>query len=311
MHDIEGSRRQAPQIRPAADTSTVRKLLPLPPVTGRAPAAIPAAGRVIALVDCEATSLDASKAKIIELAVMALIVDEHGHVIGNTPISSWLEDPKEALSEEVKLVTGLENAMLVGRRIDERAFMGIIRRAQVIVAHNAAYDARLIERRFPDVAGMPWACSVREIDWLRLGYDGGKLGHLVMQSGWFCDGHRAGNDVAALFHLLQLNGSIDGDQPQTHLQRLLLRADRPTVRVAAVRPGFGHSDGLKARGYRWDIERKSWWIDVDEDGADIEDRWLRREGIWAIDHQLQTACERHRPMRRAIPAPVQEGGDPF
>jgi DNA polymerase-3 subunit epsilon len=135
---------------------------------------------------------------------------------------------------------------------------------------------------------------------LRLGYDGAKLGHLVMQAGWYCDGHRAAVDVAALFHLLQSGGSIGGDMPRTHLQRLLERADRPMVRVAAVRPDYAHTPELKARGYRWAPENKSWWIDVSDHDADCEKNWLRFQGIRAIDCTHQTACDRHRPLRRPV-----------
>lgn len=278
----------------------VRTLLPLPLVTGFVPKAFPEDGRVIAIVDCEATSLNPATAKIIELAVMGVIVNRAGQVVGHTPISSWLEDPAEPLSDEVKLITRLHDETLAGQSIDDRAALGILNRAEMIVAHNASYDAQLIERRLPTLVGKAWACSVRELDWLRLGYDGAKLGHLVMQAGWYCDGHRAAVDVAALFHLLQVPGSIGGDMPRTHLERLLERADQPMVRIAAVRPGFEQTPELKARGYRWAPENKSWWIDVSDHDADCEETWLRGQGIRAIDFTRQTACDRHRPARRNI-----------
>ena len=278
----------------------VRTLLPLPRVTSCVAEAFPEDGRVIAIVDCEATSLNPATAKIIELAVMGVIVDREGRVVGNSPISTWLEDPGEVLSEEVKLVTRLDDEMLAGQSIDEHAALSIFNRAEMIVAHNASYDAPILERRLPTLAGKAWACSVRELDWLRLGYDGAKLGHLVMQAGWYCNGHRAAVDVAALFHLLQLSGSIGGDMPRTHLQRLLERADQPLVRIAAVRPGYEHSPELKARGYRWTPENKSWWIDVSEEKVDREEIWLRSQRIRAIDFARQTACDRHRPSRRSI-----------
>ena len=296
-------------VRPETHADEVRTLLPLPRVRSRVPAAFPEGGRIIAIVDCEATSLNPSTARIIELAVMGVIVDRAGRIVGHTPVSSWLEDPGEHLSEEVKIVTRLDDTMLAGQRIDERAALGILNRAAMIVAHNASYDAPLIERRLPSLAGKAWACSVHELDWLRLGYDGAKLSHLVMQAGWYCNGHRAAVDVAALFHLLQVKGGIGGDIPRTHLERLLERADQPMVRVAAVRPGFGHGAKLKARGYRWDPDRKSWWTNVSEDEADREETLLRLEGIHAIDLTRQTACDRHRSPPRVLRH--EEDGDEY
>ena len=302
---------QEPAVPAEPHAERVRTLLPLPLVTGFVPKAFPEGGRVIAIVDCEATSLNPATAKIIELAVMGVIVDGEGRVVGHSPISSWLEDPSEVLSEEVKLVTRLDDEMLAGNSIDERAALGILNRAEMIIAHNASYDAPIMERRLPTLAGRAWACSVRELDWLRLGYDGAKLSHLVMQAGWYCDGHRAAVDVVALFHLLQVSGSIRGDMPRTHLERLLERADQPMVRVAAVRPGYEHSPELKARGYRWAPENKTWWIDVSDHDACQEETWLRRQGIRAIDCTRQTACDRHRPPRRETQQ-FDEGGEaPF
>jgi len=288
-----------------------RTLLRLPLVTGFVPKAFPEDGRVIAIVDCEATSLNPATANIIELAVMGVIVNAEGRVVGNTPVSSWLEDPGEALGEEVKLVTRLDDAMLAGQSIDERAALGILNRAEMVIAHNASYDAPIMERRLPALTGKAWACSVRELDWLRLGYDGAKLGHLVMQAGWYCEGHRAAVDVAALFNLLQLSGSIGGDMPRTHLQRLLERADQPMVRVAAVRPGYENTPELKARGYRWAPENKSSWIDVSEENVDREKNWLRFQGIRAIDFTHQTACDRHRPLGRPVVKDDQSDEAPF
>lgn len=68
--------RPAVQTEPHADR--LRILKPLPSVTALVPKAFPEDGRVIAIVDCGATSLNSATAKIIELAVMGVIVDGAG-----------------------------------------------------------------------------------------------------------------------------------------------------------------------------------------------------------------------------------------
>lgn len=70
-------------------------------------------------------------------------------MVGRTPISSWRKDPGEVFTEEVKLVTRLDDAMLAGERIEERATFGILTRAYMIIAHDEGYDAPIIERRLP------------------------------------------------------------------------------------------------------------------------------------------------------------------
>ncbi len=92
-------------------------------------------------------------------------------------MSSWRKDPGEVLTEEVKLVTRLDDAMLAGERIEERAAFGILTCADMIMAHHAGYDVPLIERRLPNPSRRNLGIK-HELDWLRLGYHRAKLGNL-------------------------------------------------------------------------------------------------------------------------------------
>lgn len=74
------------------------------------------------------------------------------------------------------------------------------------------------------------------------------------------NGHRALNDVISLIHLLAWRLPSD----QTVMGALLANAERETVR-------------LKARGYRWDVAAKVWWIEVTYGELDDERLWLQRE----------------------------------
>jgi DNA polymerase III subunit epsilon len=270
---------------------------PLPPIVEDPPEELPAGGRIIALLDCEATGLDPHIAKIIELAIQLVAIDAAGNIIGHTGPASWREDPGEPLSEDVKRVTRLCDEALTGQKIDEQLAMGMLRRADLIIAHNAAYDATLIERRLPQIAGKPWACSVREIPWLYLGLDGRQQGYLLVQHSWHnFAAHRAAHDVWGLFHLLQCRGSVDGDRPRTHLQRLLETSAKPTVRMSVPR-SFEVKDQLKARGFRFDASDKSWWIEVAEHQVETMKAELARLGAAPPIERIITATERHRPLK--------------
>ena len=103
-------------------------------------------------------------------------------------------------------------------------------RADLLVAHNAPFEVSWLERRFPAIAGKPWACSMRDIPWLHLGLDGRAQTALLMQHGWFSSAHRAAADVWALFWLLNESRTGWLKAPiQTHLQRLLTAADTDTL----------------------------------------------------------------------------------
>lgn len=270
---------------------------PLPPIVEDPPEELPEGGQIIALVDCEATSLDPKTAAIIELAIMLVAIDAHGNVIGHTGPASWLEDPGEPLSDDVQRVTRLCDEALAGQKIDEQLAIGMLQRASLIIGHNASYDAVLLERRLPQIAGMPWACSVREVPWLYLGLDGRQQGYLLVQHSWHnFAAHRAAHDVWGLFHLLQCRGSIDGGEPRMHLQRLLETSTKPTVRLSVQR-SFEVKDQLKARGFRYEASDKIWWVEVAEDQVETMKAELARLGAAPPIERIITATERHRPLR--------------
>jgi DNA polymerase-3 subunit epsilon len=188
--------------------------------------------RVVAL-DVETTGLDPAYDRIVELAARPFWANpETCEVINVEPPCSWLEDPGQALSPEIKGLTGLADADLVGQAIDERAAVGLLVSADLIVAHHAVFDRPFVERRLPAAAGRRWACSCVEPGWRAHGFDGRALGWLLMQAGLFQSGrsHRAGVDVDALIGLLAHrlpSGS-------TVLKELYETASRPTLRFRAV-----------------------------------------------------------------------------
>lgn len=222
-----------------------------------------------AIVDVEATGLDPQKAKIIELAVSRIVFDDLGQIIQVDQPQIWREDPGEALDPIITQITGLTNADLVGHRIDDEAAIALIGEAEVIIAHNASYDAPIIERRLPAVAGKAWACSCNDIDWRALKLEGRALSHLLMQLGWFYEAHRAEIDIIALTQLL--SSTV---RNKNLLQLLMERASAVTYRIYTLNSPFSAKDALKARGYHWDPERKSWWVDVAPAAKDDELDWL-------------------------------------
>lgn len=40
-------------------------------------------------------------------------------------------------------------------------------------------------------AGRPWACSLNDLDWKGMGFEGHNLSGLLVRMGWFFDAHRA------------------------------------------------------------------------------------------------------------------------
>lgn len=229
--------------------------------------------RKIAILDTETTGTDPLLDEIIDIAVVTLEVDAAGAIVDILSAGQALRDPGVAIPPHITKLTGITDADVGGKKINldrlERRLAG----ADVLVAHNCAFDAAFVENLLPGLAGAAWACSANDFDWLDAGFDGRKLGHLLMQVGRFADTHRAMADVVSLIHLLAHRLPNGG----TVLGELLARAGRPTIRFEAIGSPFERRGQLKARGYRWDGRNRVWWIELAKEDCAEEERWFRQE----------------------------------
>ena len=251
-------------------------------------------GRCIAIIDTETTGLDSTDDVIIELAVLLCFVDDAGELVGHFGPISWLADPGRELDPRISLITGLDSRQLEGQMINDEHAFGLLDRADLILAHNARFDAKFIERRYPDLAGRAWACSCSEIDWPELGFEGRSQSALLAHLGWFSDAHRGKADVWSLFWLAQHRSRDEDGVNRTHLARLLEASRQETVMVEARRAPFAVKDRLRARGYHWNPVGRFWQIELSPQAAEHERSWGYREGLPAMTTRPITACERHR-----------------
>ena len=242
------------------------------------------------VVDIETTGLDPARDVIIELAMRRFRFDAAGRIVAVGATRVWREDPGRPLDPAITRLTGLTDADLTGQSIDEAAATAILRSAAVLVAHHVAFDAPRVEARLPGAAGRAWACSLAEVDWDDLGFDGRRLGYLLMQIGWFHAGHRAEADILALLHLLAHRCPDD----ITILGKLIARAEAPSVRVEARGAAYALKDTLKARGYRWHAAEQYWWTEVAEADLVLEQLWLQRRGCRPPRTRPVTWNDRHR-----------------
>ena len=253
------------------DFRVLRRLVPLSdygPVNGLA------TQRVIVL-DTETTGLDSKSEKIIELAMLSVLVDAAtGLPVGPVTVYESFEDPGKPIPSQITEITGIDDTMVKGLRIDDAAVAALVAQADLIVAHNAGFDRPFVEARLPVFAGKAWACSFMGIDWKKEGSGSAKLEFLASERGWFYDAHRAQVDCHALLQVLA-SPLADG---QTGLLRLLAGAAQTRYKLRATAAPFEAKDKLKSRGYRWDGEGRVWWCSLGSDALlDVECAWLRAE----------------------------------
>lgn len=254
------------------------------------------------IVDVETTGLDHRRDEVIELGLVRF---EHveGEVLRVTGALSALREPGVPICPEVRGLTGITPEMVAGHAIDPDAVADMLLGADLVIAHNAAFDRPFCEALHPAFSHMRWACSMHEVGWAAAGFDGAKLGHLLLQAGWFYDGHRALDDCHALLQLLRLPriGSEDGERVSL-LSGLIVSAMETRRRVWADRAPFERKDLLKARGYRWfpgsSTAPKAWWRDVAEDEYRDEVLYLR-QAVYGSPVRLRTERMTARDRYRA------------
>lgn len=254
--------------------------------------------RLAVIVDTETTGLDHRRHEVIELGMVAFIHDAAGAVLAVTGEFNALQEPSEPIPPEITRLTGITDEMLKGQHIDLDAVEAFINDADLVIAHNAGFDRPFCERLARGFEPKPWACSVKEVPWADLGYEGSKLGYLVGQGGWFHSGHRATDDCHAL--LAVLTASLPG-QDGTAFSHLLAKAEAARIRIWAEGAPFELKDQLRQRGYRWsdgsDGRPRSWWVEVDEPLAEAEIAFLENEiYMRRVRPRAQriTACERYK-----------------
>lgn len=229
-------------------------------------------------VDVETTGLDPEKDEIIELAMVPFTYGSDGRITEVGEAFEGLRQPAEPIPTHITAITGIDDAMVAGRRIDPDEVARFAGEADLIIAHNAAFDRRFLERFCPVFVTKPWACSMTQIDWGDEGHEGVKLAYLAMGAGFFYEGHRAVHDCAAGIALLSSRLPRSGERALT---RLLERARAPAWRIWAEGAPFDLKDVLKARGYRWNAEGlggpKAWFIDVSEADKAAELDFLARD----------------------------------
>ena len=257
-------------------TGRYRVLRKLEPRAAQASLAGPV--RTGLFVDVETTGLDPARDEIIELAMTPFLYDLSGQVLEVGAAFEGLREPATRISAEITALTGITNEMVAGQVIDPAAVASFAAPAALVIAHNAAFDRRFLERFCETFTTKPWACSMSQVDWSADGHEGARLAHLAAGAGFFYDKHRAHNDCLAAIEILARPMKSSGRPALAHL---LDEARRPTWRIWAENSPYDLRHVLKARRYRWNGEGngspEAWYVDVGEGAQEAERTFLRGE----------------------------------
>lgn len=229
------------------------------------------------VVDTETTGAEQHD-KLIELGMVSFAYKkETGEVLGVLDVYDGLEDPGIPISEAATKVNGITDEMVTGKMLDTTRVLELLAQADFVIAHNASFDRRFCESRFPEFMDKAWACSLTQIDWAAAGVGSGKLEYLAYRMGFFFEAHRAERDCMALLKVLgeKLPGTDD-----SILALICQKLNEETHKIWAKGAAFEYKDILRTRGYRWNDgsapgSEKAWAIEVTADALEQELHWLK------------------------------------
>jgi DNA polymerase-3 subunit epsilon len=228
------------------------------------------------VLDVETTGLDPELDEIIELGMIKFAFNRVGEIGRIKGEFQGMREPAAPIPKDIVELTGITDDLVAGKSLPQGDIVGFLADADLVIAHNAAFDRPFCERLIPAFQDMAWACSMCQIDWQHEGVTGTKLEYILGAFGRFYDAHRATDDCLAVLFALSRPLPRSG---QGAMRVLLENARKPQVRVYAAGAPYELRLPLKRRGYRWndgmDGFPRAWWRDVDLEEVDVEKDFLR------------------------------------
>ena len=234
---------------------------------------IPASNPRIALcLDTETTGMVFPGDKIVELAMIVVEYEAAtGQITRILDMFESFEDPGIPIPAEATAVNGITDDMVRGKKFDDDRVNEMIGKAHICISHNAKFDRKYVEERFPLFATKPWACTLTQIDWAAEGMNTKSLEFLLYKNGYFVDAHRALADTQGVVALLL--GTLPVSEELASAV-MLARARAKSWKVFAIDSPFDMKDVLRGRGYTWfaggDGKQKAWFKDVSDKEAELE-----------------------------------------
>jgi DNA polymerase-3 subunit epsilon len=234
-------------------------------------------GRVLSkgvVVDTETTGINPDKDAIIELGMVLFEFDlETGCAYRVLNTFDQLEEPGFPVPPESTAVHGITDEMVAGQKINDDEVAAFLDGVSLVIAHNSKFDRVFLEKRLPIFETLPWGCSFAQVDWSGEGIGSAKLDYISYKYGFFYEAHRAEGDCFALLEILQQPLPKSGELV---LKSILNSLAQKSYQVFATGSPFETKDVLKARGYRWDGEKKCWHTTVvGDDAIKAEVEWLK------------------------------------
>ena len=258
---------------------------PFTPRTFYCDATPPAKLLKAAILDTETTGINPATDKIIELGIVIVeYCPETGQVYRVLETYDEFEDPGIPIPSESIKIHGITDDMVHGKKISDAVVESLMADVSLVIAHNAAFDRKVIESRLPIFQNKAWGCSFAQMPWKSEGFGSAALEFIAYKYGFHFSGHRASMDCHALLEILQSEMLVSGVKI---LKILLDKTCELDLKLWALNTPFETKDKLRERGYRWNNERRIWYRTVSNEDLAQETDWLRAEVYANRSFQLE------------------------
>ncbi|MEM5341601.1 exonuclease domain-containing protein [Paraburkholderia azotifigens] len=243
----------------------------------------------VAIVDTETTGVAESDEAISAGILLLEIETPTGRLIRSAGHYLGYREPQKAIHPAAARVHGLSREQLSGRAFDVYEMERLIEAADVLVAHNAKFDARMLLPHVPMIVEKKWRCSWQQFPWPD-GLPNKKLdtvcAHFDLERG---NPHNALLDCGALGDCLLVQ-SGETEQGGTYFGKLLSSGDYgPFLEVNAPRTRAKPSNDESSQFYNpaWpDFARldEENWADAAHryERERTDERWVRLGTVCAV-----------------------------
>src|SRR3954468_5254915 len=107
-------------------------------------------------LDLETTGLDTTRDEVIEIGMLKFAYTKDGRVTHVIDTFGAFNEPSIPIPALITKLTGIDDTMVAGHRIDPAAVASFVGDAVVVIAHNAQFDRQFSERFWPVFAAKAW-----------------------------------------------------------------------------------------------------------------------------------------------------------
>ena len=116
------------------------------------------------ILDTETTGLSLNDEPI-EIALLLIAISLNGDLIQNLTTYCGLREPSVPINPHAQKVHGIKSSDVCGKQWNHKLISELIDSADILVAHNAEFDARMLKTLYPEIMNKNWRCTYRQWPW--------------------------------------------------------------------------------------------------------------------------------------------------